>query len=164
MAFTTRCYRVIKAKMGYDTCVPTMHLYDKCWCLQNVPNKRGGFTRKIRIRVTGKRVFNLFYNANCDKICIENPRPLKIIGLPKESQRIQPYEYGHPYSKLTYLWLKGLPNLIPTKIIESYTPFVNAGSFTSNGNRRAKTGITYSALDRSKTFSGIAEAMAEQWG
>lgn len=128
------------------------------------PTKGVVSQERLELGLQAKEFFNLFYNANCDKICIENPRPLKIIGLPKESQRIQPYEYGHPYSKLTYLWLKGLPNLIPTKIIETYTPFVNAGSFTSNGSRRNKTGITYSALERSKTFEGIAKAMAEQWG
>ena len=111
-----------------------------------------------------KAFFMAFYNANCEKICIENPRPLKIVDLPIESQRIQPFEYGHPYTKLTYLWLKGLPNLSPTNIItENVMPFVNAGSKKADGTKRNKAGSKYSAIERSKTFKGIAEAMASQW-
>ena len=106
-----------------------------------------------------------FYTADCELIAIENPRPLKVIGLPLESQRIQPWMFGEPFSKMTYLWLKGLPNLEPTNIIiDNITPFVNGGSFSSNGQRRKKTGVKSSAKERSKTFPGIAHAMAAQWG
>ncbi len=61
-----------------------------------------------------KRFFMEIMNADCPRIAIENPRPLKIVGLPKETQQIQPWQFGDPYTKLTYLWLKNLPQLIPT--------------------------------------------------
>ena len=56
-----------------------------------------------------KEFFMAFYNADVQKIAIENPTPMKLIGLPAYTQAIQPYEHGHPYSKRTCLWLKGLP-------------------------------------------------------
>jgi site-specific DNA-cytosine methylase len=120
---------------------------------------------RLKLAHEAKEFFNLFLNADCAKICIENPRPLTVVELPTETQRIQPYMFGHPYTKLTYLWLKGLPDLKPTELItENVQPFVNAGSFTSNGSRRNKVGCKYNQLERSKTFEGIAIAMADQWG
>lgn len=119
---------------------------------------------RLALAMEAKAFFLSILNADCPKIAIENPRPLKIVGLPKETQRIQPYMFGEPYTKLTYLWLKGLPKLQPTNIIQGeINPFVNAGSKTANGSRRKKTGCKSSAIERSKTFIGIAKAMAEQW-
>lgn len=111
-----------------------------------------------------KEFFLKFYNADCEKIAIENPVPMKIVGLPPYSQIIQPYEFGHPYSKKTCLWLKGLPTLMPTDIILNHIPFVSGGSKDSHGNQRKKQGIERNQKMRSKTFSGIAKAMADQWG
>ena len=116
-----------------------------------------------------KAFFMCFYNADCEKIAIENPRPLKIVEMPEESQRIQPWEYAKNkeeyFTKLTYLWLKGLPQLVPirTEKPTGTIPFVNAGSKTSTGQTRKNVGIKHSAIERSKTFPGIAKAMAEQW-
>ncbi len=113
-----------------------------------------------------KRFFMVLYNAKCEKICIENPRPLKVVGLPKETQQIQPYEFGEPYSKLTYLWLKGLDPLKPTNILTEYKPFVSCGTSRNKGNPD-KAGYSRAggaSKVRSKTFWGIARAMAEQWG
>lgn len=119
---------------------------------------------RLKLGLEAKEFFMAILNADCERIAIENPRPLKVIGLPIESQRIQPYMFGEPYTKMTYLWLKGLQPLEPTDIItENITPFVNAGSFSTNGQRRKKQGVKYSAIERSKTFQGIAKAMAEQW-
>jgi hypothetical protein len=111
-----------------------------------------------------KEFFMQFMNADCDKICIENPTPLKIVGLPKESQVIQPYQFGHPYSKRTLLWLKGLPELKPTNILTEYTPYLpsNTGGFARG--KGGSRGVAHNAKDASKTFSGIAQAMVEQWG
>ena len=64
-----------------------------------------------------KAFFMLFYEADCPHICIENPMPMNIIGLPEKSQIVQPYQFGDPFSKKTYLWLKGLPKLEPTNIL-----------------------------------------------
>jgi hypothetical protein len=100
-----------------------------------------------------------FYNADCEKIAIENPIPSKVYGLPTYTQTIQPYEYGHPFQKKTCLWLKGLPELQPTDIlpIEKRQSTKIAGNwFNSGGKDRQK--------NRAKTFQGIAKAMAEQWG
>ena len=108
--------------------------------------------------------------CDCEKVCIENPRPLKIAPLIKESQRIQPYMWrdiaGENYTKLTYLWLKGLKPLVPnyeTKNDETM-PYINAGSKRADGSYRKKQGISFSSKHRSKTFEGIARAMADQWG
>ena len=113
-----------------------------------------------------KRFFMDIRNAPCQHICIENPRPLKCVGLPKETQRIQPYEYGEKWSKLTYLWLKGLPPLVPTQIVSDYKPYVSCGTSRNKGNPD-KSGMSRrggAQKVRSKTFPGIAKAMAEQWG
>ena len=112
-----------------------------------------------------KEFFMKFYNANCPKIAIENPIPTSVYGLPKYTQIIQPFEYGHPYSKKTCLWLKGLPELQPTKLItENIISWVSGGSKDHRGNPRKNQGTKHrDSLTRSKTFIGIAKAMAEQW-
>lgn len=113
----------------------------------------------------GKELFMLFYNHTCKKICIENPMPLKIVNLPKQTQIIQPYQFGHPYSKKTYLWIKGLENLKETNVLEEHTPFLpsNVGAGKRKGNKWS-SGIAHDSKTASKTFQGIAEAMAKQWG
>ena len=113
-----------------------------------------------------KAFFMKFYNADCQRVAIENPRPLNCVGLPKESQRIQPWMFGEPYTKLTYLWLKGLPPLMPTMIMEERHPYICGNS--EIWKKQAASGKVWgkekSAKHRSKTFIGIAKAMAEQWG
>lgn len=132
----------------------------------------------VRMRVKGKidqdrfekamkakEFFLQIYNADCPQIAVENPTPMKIIGLPPYTQAIQPYQFGHPYSKRTCLWLKGLPNFIPTEIVENHEPYVNGGCKDAHGNyRRFQGRKERDSKTRSKTFSGIAKAMAEQWG
>lgn len=101
-----------------------------------------------------REFFMAFYNSSCRRVCIENPRPMKRADLPQCSQVIQPYDFGDEFSKQTCLWLKGLPYLIPN-VIEL--------------NRRSPVGVKSwvelhrSASVRSKTFPGIARAMAQQW-
>lgn len=132
----------------------------------------------VRMRVNGQIVqerynkamearafFMRIYNAKCSKIAIENPTPMKIVDLPEYTQAIQPFQFGHPYSKRTCLWLRGLPCLEPTKIIEKHEPYVNGGCKDTHGNyRRFQGRRERDPKIRSKTFSGIAAAMAEQWG
>ena len=118
---------------------------------------------RLKKAILAKDFFMMFYNADCPKIVIENPMPMSIVGLPTKTQVIQPYEYGDPYSKRTYLWIKGLPNLKPTNILTEYQPFINGG-----GNRKHKPNykgkqFANGSSKRSKTFPGIAKAMAEQW-
>lgn len=113
----------------------------------------------------GKAFFMQFLKADCKKICVENPIPSKIYDLPPYSQTIQPYEYGHPYTKKTCLWLKGLPLLQPTKIVEPIGTFCPSGSYSKKHNDKHRGLFTKDRpRQRSKTFEGIAAAMAEQWG
>ena len=99
-------------------------------------------------------------------VCVENPIPSKVFDMPQYTQIIQPYEYGHPWSKKTCLWLKGLPPLVPTDVVTDYKPFVSSGSYTKTHDPKYKGASRKggSAKSRSKTFPGIAKAMAEQWG
>lgn len=104
-----------------------------------------------------KDFFMQFYNADCKKIAVENPIPSRVYGLPPYSQTIQPYMFGHPVQKKTCLWLKGLPSLKPTNIVEKRQSTKIPGNwFNKGGKERQK--------NRAKTFPGIAKAMAEQWG
>ncbi len=109
-----------------------------------------------------KDFFMKLMNAPIDKICVENPLPSKAYELPKHTQIVQPYEYGHPYSKRTLLWLKNLPKLVPTEIIKEYTPYLPSNTGGKKRGQKA-TPVSISKKDSSKTFKGIAEAMANQW-
>lgn len=112
-----------------------------------------------------KAFFMEFLNADCERICVENPIPSKVYELPKYTQTIQPYEYGHPFTKRTCLWLKGLPKLQPTNIVEPTATFCPSGSYSKKHNDKHRGLFTKDrAKQRSKTFGGIAAAMAKQWG
>ena len=112
-----------------------------------------------------KEFFMMFYNADCSRIAIENPTPSRIYELPEKTQVIQPWQFGHPFTKRTQLWLKGLPKLEPTNIVEPERTFCPSGSYSGKHNERHKGIFTKDrARQRSKTFPGIAKAMAEQWG
>lgn len=114
--------------------------------------------------------FMQFTKTNCKHVCIENPISIMSTRYHKPDQYIQPYQFGHPISKKTCLWLKGLPKLVPTNIVEP-NPTDEHG-FSINGAlryARDENGKILSwkdprtAIERSKTFPGIAQAMAEQW-
>lgn len=128
--------------------------------------KKGELNRERYEKGLQAKVFFMkFFNAPCDKICIENPIPTRIFGLPPYTQTIQPYQHGHQYSKKTCLWLKGLPELTPTNIVEPICSWVSGGSKDNHGNKRKNCGMTFrDSKTKSKTFEGIARAMAEQWG
>lgn len=112
-----------------------------------------------------KQLFMAFVNADCERIAVENPVPSKVYNLPRYTQTIQPYEFGHPYTKKTCLWLKGLSPLKPTKVVEPVGSFCPSGSYSHQHNAKHKGVFTRDrARNRSKTFEGVAEAMAEQWG
>ena len=120
---------------------------------------------RFELGLDAKDFFLRCLNADCDRVAIENPIPTGIYRLPPYTQTIQPYEYGEPYSKKTCLWLKGLPELKPTKIVEPICSWVSGGSKKADGTTRENKGMTFRDSKRkSKTFPGIAKAMAEQWG
>lgn len=111
-----------------------------------------------------KEFFLKFYNADCPRIAVENPTPSRVFELPEKTQVIQPYEYGHPFTKRTQLWLKGLPPLKPTNVVTPERTFCPSGSYSKKHNEKHRGVFTTDrAKNRSKTFPGIAKAMAEQW-
>lgn len=127
-------------------------------------------------RVEAIRFFMEFVVCNAKKIAIENPIGIMSNVYRKPDQIIQPYEYGHHTSKSTCLWLKGLPPLSPTDIVEPEIVQYNckngkvARFGKGIGQAIDESGKKYSFDDpmtaklRSKTFTGIAKAMADQWG
>ena len=112
---------------------------------------------RYKLGLKAKKFFMALYNAPINKICVENPISSKIFELPKHTQTIQPYEYGHKVQKKTCLWIKNLKTLTPTKVIQKPQSTKIAGNwFNKGGKDRQK--------NRSKFFIGIAKAMADQWG
>ena len=108
----------------------------------------------------GKEFFLKLLNSNIPRICVENPVPHRYAELPKYNQIIQPWQFGHELSKRTCLWLKNLPPLKPTKIMGHHGErYYRKDGSVSNSKWYAKA----TAKERSKTFKGIAEAMADQW-
>lgn len=127
---------------------------------------KGGVLNEERYRkgLEAKEFFMKFYNADCPRICIENPTPSRIYELPKHSQTIQPYQFGHPFTKRTNLWLKGLPPLEYTDVVEPERTWCPSGSYSKKHEDKHRGVFTTDrARNRSKTFPGIAKAMAEQW-
>ena len=98
--------------------------------------------------LSARQFFMRFFEAKCKFVAVENPMPLSILNMPAYSQIVQPYEFGEPWSKRTFLWLKGLPALMPTMHLYKH-----------------KSWHFYhrSAIMRSRSFEGIAQAMAVQW-
>lgn len=115
--------------------------------------------------VDAARFFRMFLEADCARIAIENPRQMRCFGLPPAGQFIEPYMFGEPWRKKTGLWLKGLPPLKATDIVEPTGLWVGS----SSGKREHRPGYKYELHTnrdpkrRAKTFTGIAKAMAEQW-
>lgn len=106
----------------------------------------------------GAALFSAFWNAPIDRIAVENPvmhkyAKARIVNYRDPAQSVQPWQFGHGETKRTCLWLKGLPPLVPTNIVEGREARVHR---MSPGPDRWK--------ERSRFFPGIAEAMADQWG
>lgn len=116
--------------------------------------------RKDGRQQQGIDFFMMFANADCERIAIENPVGIMSSVYKKPSQIVQPYEYGHMEQKKTCLWLKGLPLLQPTNNV--YDQMMELPK-----NRRERLHYLPPSPERaklrSKTFPGIAKAMAEQW-
>lgn len=103
-----------------------------------------------------KEFFMKLLNAPIERIAVENPVQSTVYWIPKYTQSIQPYQFWHPFKKKTCLWLKNLPLLQPTEILEKPESTKIAGNwFNKWGKDRQK--------NRSKTFPWIAKAIAEQW-
>lgn len=103
-------------------------------------------------------LFSAFWNAPIERIAVENPimhkyAKQRITNYQPPAQTIQPWQFGHGETKATCLWLKNLPKLTPTKIVEGRTARIHLMP-PSEGR----------SIERSKTYQGIADAMAGQWG
>ena len=160
------CWHFIQGKWDLIIAHPPCTYLTNAGACRMYPKKGQIDPNRFAKAMEAKKFFMDFLNADCEKICIENPIPLSVVELPEKTQVIQPYEFGHPYTKKTYLWLKGLPNLVPTNIVEPVGPYVCGNA--EIWKKQAAKGIVYgkekSAKHRSKTFEGIAQAMADQWG
>jgi len=128
------------------------------------PEFASRFPDRPRQRNEAVEFFMALMNAPIEKIAVENPVGVMSSIYRKPDQYVQPYQFGEPHSKKTGLWLKGLPLLVPTKIVEPefYT--------YANGKRDPMWHVISSGLPphermkyRSKTYQGIADAMAKQW-
>ena len=119
----------------------------KCGSPQMVKN---GVIDKERLQkmLEARDFFFECLNAKARFVAVENPLPMARAELPPPNCFVQPFWYGHPYSKKTLYWLKNLPPLMPDASCATYKSFV----YCSRGKYR------------SRTFPGIAKAMAEQWG
>jgi len=110
--------------------------------------------------------FMMFANCECEKVAIENPVGVMSSIFRKPDQIINPYQFGDPFEKKTCLWLKGLPLLKPTDLVEP----PKRKEFESGRSMPAWYADAWNlpkkdrARVRSKTFPGIAKAMAGQWG
>lgn len=129
------------------------------------PEYKDRFPDRFQQREDAVQFFMAFINAKCKHIAVENPVGIMSTRYQKPDQYIQPYYFGDPEKKTTGLWLKGLPCLVPTNMVE---PQIIR---TKSGVNEPKWHMDTMFLPkeersrlRSKTFPGIAQAMAEQWG
>ncbi len=132
---------------------------------------------RCKKRLEALDFFRRLWEADIEKICIENPRGCASPTIAKYSQIINPYYFGDEASKPTWLWLKNLPQLIHAKqdtLFEKQT-HVSKGEFTYHETKSGKIkgdSVWFSSPPlghdrtkwRSRTFPGIATAMAKQWG
>lgn len=129
------------------------------------PEYANRFPTRQQDRKDAIEFFTNLYEADIPKICVENPIGIMNSILRKPDQVIQPYMFGDPHAKRTCLWLKNLPKLIETDVVEpEYVVY-------ASGKRMAKWYVDVANLPkhermraRSKTFPGIAKAMADAWG
>lgn len=152
-------------KMKWDMIIA----FPPCTYLTNAGARhlyKGGVLNQERYKkgIEAKEFFLKFWDAPCERIAIENPTPSRIYELPEKTQVIQPWQFGHPFTKRTQLWLKGLEPLKPTEIVTPERTWCPSGSYSGKHNEKHRGMFTTDrARNRSKTFPGIAKAMAEQW-
>jgi len=128
------------------------------------PEFKDRFPTREQDRLDAIKFFMALYNAPIDKIAVENPVGVMSTSFRPPDQYVHPYHFGDPHSKKTGLWLKNLPKLVPTKIVEPEfyiykdgrkDPIWHFESMQMSPEERQRY--------RSKTFPGMAEQMAEQW-
>jgi site-specific DNA-cytosine methylase len=108
--------------------------------------------------------FMALYNCNIPKIAVENPAGVMSTRFRPPDQYVEPYYFGDPYPKKTGLWLKNLPKLVPTNVVEPSVVHYNGKRYSVIHDGPPGTNRKDRAKARSKTFQGLADAMASQWG
>ena len=108
---------------------------------------------RVKETIRALKFVSLLANARIEQICLENPVGILSTYWRKPDQIIEPWQFGHPQTKKTCLWLKNLPKLVPTCMVQPTSSLVQ----TTPGGRKQSN-------NRSRTIDGIAKAMAEQWG
>lgn len=172
------CLKIIDGNCSFKTCDGRRHRINRCWDLViahppctylskvGAPAlyKSQGVIDELRYShlLAARKFFLKCLAANSPHVAVENPIPMKICNLPKPTTIVQPYEYGHPFMKKTLLWLKNLPPLMPTGIMAYKQPFMWSPKAQNDKNRRFP--FAWGSKKRSRSFEGIAEAMAVQWG
>lgn len=111
------------------------------------------FKEKYQVQKDAIHFFLALWNAPIEKICLENPVSIMSTILRKPDQIIQPWQFGQGETKTTCLWLKGLPKLQPTNIVDGREARIHKMPPSENRWR-----------ERSRTFQGIADCMAATWG
>ena len=123
---------------------------------------------RIPLGFEAAEFFLKILNADCDKIVVENPPPMKRFNLPKYNQLVRPYMFGESNNKPICLWIKGVEELKPTNIVEKDKDIVRwvhkATGQKKSCSKWYNTNTSQHSKHRSKTFEGVALAMAEQWG
>ena len=148
---------------------PTVGIFNPpCTFISNAGARwlyKGGVLNEERYSkgLQAKEFFMRLLNYDLEFIAVENPLPSKVYEMPKFTQIVQPYEYGHEFSKRTLLWIKGLPQLKPTDIKTDYKPYLPSNTGGAKRGQKA-TPKSITQKQSSKTFDGIGKAMAEQWG
>ena len=124
-------------------------------CTDLAVSGRGSFKYKAVEQETALNFVRLLLAAPIERICLENPVSIISTRIKRPTQIIQPWMFGHGEDKLTCLWLKNLPRLRPTRYIKRGFHYSRVQSIGEQKDR---------AKMRSITYTGIASAMAEQWG
>lgn len=130
----------------------------------NIPK----YPERIKKGFEAAEFLKSFLNADCDKIVVENPPPMKRFNLPKYTQLVRPWMFGECNNKPICLWLKGVQKLKPTNIVEKDKDMVRwvhkATGQKKSCSKWYNTNTNQHGRHRSKTFAGVANAFAEQWG
>jgi len=164
--FQEDIFEVLK-RMKFDLCI----FHPPCTYLTVTGNKwmkpefKDRFPNRLQQREDAVKFFMDLSEVECEKIAIENPAGIMSTRWRKPDQYVHPYHFGDPHSKKTGLWLKGLPKLVPTNIVEPIMYIYKDGRRDSMWHMESlKLPPDERARVRSKTFPGLAKAMAAQWG
>jgi hypothetical protein len=162
-------HRIVDAReaihWGWDLIIA----HPPCTYLSYAGNRHWNAPGRKEKREQALAFFLELYNAPVEKVCVENPVGYPNTVFRKPDQIIQPYYFGEPYQKRTCLWLKGLPKLeYADTIIDKPEPIYYRKEGKAKGKAitwtEAMKGVGDRSKARSKSFEGIAKAMAEQWG